>query len=1178
MVKVEVNGVTHPSRGEEDPKSPEGQADSLKVFKKMRIRTRVDVDSRRKKFEEGDFDSGSKKKRKKKRGTDKENEQRMQNGQSTVIGRYTVTPVLLTSSDESEEEPRRQRRERTSSSSSSSDDESQGSSPFLMKKSSGHYLMSAVETGLSPPSVPDSSVYQAPTSNSFIVVHQLDPSLMSTPNHTSSALGDDSLDETQSFSSVPRPPRKFKSVHSLGDISQVSDYCSEDANILLDDIADDDPEKMETSKEFKGVCKANSVSMVYSSEDNLDDDSPPLTNRRFSANTVRRSSYQMNTSHGTPVLSDSPASLPSDPPLSVSQRRELLLARMHGQNRKERLDSWHSETPVSSNMNDSVSSYSLPRPPKSPQVADWERTRSLKISSKLLTTSPFLMPQDRVKSLSIGSVETPRTSIQSEALGTGVSVKAMCASFLNLKNNGPSPTERPRFPRKSSLLAGQSVKDMRSLFAGQGNDSPDASTAGKKLIRTTIDPEKVARKFSQGSAEAVTSLCRKCEKQVFQMEMIKAEKASWHKKCFRCKECDKQLSVDTYQSHEGQLYCKPHFRQIFQPKAVEDNFMDSTTPQQVDPSEVIIRENVPMELPSDVVRSSSCAHVRDFEELASSVDLKSRFMVFEKVGESGDDDNSPNSNVPVKRSPSILSKMAKFNRDGLPDDFEIPEEEEESSEEEEDNEQDPDVIRNRYKVKEEIKFEGMSDLKSKWEGGEVGKNGGAEKRKEEITRFRQMVCRGKQSAIKEQYQQAVLQSENLKTPRDTPKDIVDSGCKSIRERFEKGEIQKEHGEEETTPKEEEMKILKKADTAKTARNLFKELDASAHKQENQLPRSTSLSSIGTTRRWGSELQLQTSPSAVIQPLEIVRSSDKPEEVTVETESIANKFRYFETFKEPERQKREFRITPPREGQVKEPSPEPVTPASVQQRELPAQLSDTTRKMLSKFRELESKKEEVPEGIKPIRRITPPPEYYEEEASEEEEEEEESEEESDSENNGADIQVLRELQRARSMREKFENWEKSVENNNQVNLLESEFSSIERTGDIRARFESLGNEKSTPKATPRVKRFVAPEPQPSCYSCHTSVYPMEMLEAFGHVLHKTCLKCSDCKRAITLNTVSLLDGAILCEVHHKQKFLAKGRYTSSPPKPVGAKEDRELRQEELNHDDRSPSSSGFSEEE
>lgn len=95
------------------------------------------------------------------------------------------------------------------------------------------------------------------------------------------------------------------------------------------------------------------------------------------------------------------------------------------------------------------------------------------------------------------------------------------------------------------------------------------------------------------------------------MEEVKAEKSIWHKTCFRCIQCSKPLrwvmkffhmfflcfyknicfhllsrrknkiknetymhnlySVDTFESHEGVLYCKLHFKSLFSPKAVEDS-------------------------------------------------------------------------------------------------------------------------------------------------------------------------------------------------------------------------------------------------------------------------------------------------------------------------------------------------------------------------------------------------------------------------------------------------------------------------------------------------------------------------------------------------------------------------------------------------------------------------------
>jgi hypothetical protein len=96
---------------------------------------------------------------------------------------------------------------------------------------------------------------------------------------------------------------------------------------------------------------------------------------------------------------------------------------------------------------------------------------------------------------------------------------------------------------------------------------------------------------------------------------------------------------------------------------------------------MIISENTPEELPADVVRGNSgfswfcaliiiCCHVLiaasekpdlGLEEL-SGVNIKSRFQMFQSTGENGDkneDEDGVSNKGPVKRSPSILSKLAK---------------------------------------------------------------------------------------------------------------------------------------------------------------------------------------------------------------------------------------------------------------------------------------------------------------------------------------------------------------------------------------------------------------------------------------------------------------------------------------------------------------------------------------
>ena len=48
--------------------------------------------------------------------------------------------------------------------------------------------------------------------------------------------------------------------------------------------------------------------------------------------------------------------------------------------------------------------------------------------------------------------------------------------------------------------------------------------------------------------------------------------------------------------------------------------------------------------------------------------------------------------------------------------------------------------------------------------------------------------------------------------------------------------------------------------------------------------------------------------------DIVRSDSKVEDVQIETADIVSKFKFFETYKAPEKEKKTFRITPPRDYQ------------------------------------------------------------------------------------------------------------------------------------------------------------------------------------------------------------------------------------------------------------------------
>ncbi|PNF21126.1 hypothetical protein B7P43_G05074 [Cryptotermes secundus] len=650
----------------------------------------------------------------------------------------------------------------------------------------------------------------------------------------------------------------------------------------------------------------------------------------------------------------------------------------------------------------------------------------------------------------------------------------LCGPIQSLKqtycNQAQKTYRKQDNPEKKEVIeTGISIKELKSSFS-----KFDQLSKKTVLHVRSVDAAKVQKQFNQTaeSAPEQTSNCKSCGKQVFQMEQVKAERAVWHKNCFRCKECNKQLTVDIYSSHEGQVYCKPHFRELFKPKAVVDE--DAELPRLRKP-ELIIRENQPIELPPEVVRASDKPDL-GLEEL-STLNVKSRYQVFEKSETTGGSEleRSPSS-VGVKRSPSILSKLARFQAKGMDigvtDDSlnGIPYEESSTSSDEEEEvegeegEADRELIRSNRKQRERpVSFSKMEDIKCRWESGQAAwREEQRQERKQEIQNIRSRLFLGKQGKMKEMYEQAVKDSENMTTKKEVG--VRSEKAKSIKEKFERGEVlpDDDAAEEDDRSKkgmEEDMSVFE-AGISKKSRSLFLELDATAVKtqqqQQQQQPLLSPLKSPLTKDDPRRRLREVSSPDREIyRDPDIVRSEDKLEDDEV-------------------------------------------------------MKTNTAKKMLSIFRQLEenASKEDIPDGPKPLKRFTPPPDYRrdsgsseeETESEEEDEDEEEEEEEGDVNPNivrssdKIEDEFLKQAQnaaRAKALRAKFERWEEK-ENRANANAAtnashavgnlngsleldqSSEHTSIDTTKSLRARFESLKNESQQPKERiprPKVNRFV-----------------------------------------------------------------------------------------------------------
>ncbi|XP_057671092.1 enolase-phosphatase E1 isoform X19 [Diorhabda carinulata] len=582
------------------------------------------------------------------------------------------------------------------------------------------------------------------------------------------------------------------------------------------------------------------------------------------------------------------------------------------------------------------------------------------------------------------NISVTNVEVVNEDYCYNVNVKNLCRSFGDLTKVPEEIHRAPdiKYSGKSSFSKFDALQKKNVLHIR----SSDSSKAQEKFNGTQID----------------TTNCKACSKQVFQMEQIKAEKAVWHKNCFRCTECSKQLTVETYVSHEGNLYCKPHFKSLFAPKVVEDDTPTSDKPD------------------------------LGLEEL-QSLNVKERFQVFQQHQTETDSDRNLTP-VNVKKSPSILSKLARFQAKGM--DVGVTDEalngipiEESSTEEEEDEEDVPDgedpTLYRAKKVQREkpFHFTNLNEVKNKWEQGEqTSRDERREERKQEIQSIRNKLFLGKQGKMKEAYQQAVMQSESCANLTKAEK-IESCDTKSLKERFEKGELIND--KEDRNGDTDETEVFQ-SEISKKSRSLFLELDANAAKQPQTIV---------------------TVPKVDVKK---VRENDTPDR---------------EIYHDPEIIR----------------SDENVDDSEV------AKASHTASKMLSKFREMEENRSKEPEAIgpKPLKRFTPPPEPVRSESESEEGSASEDENEEDEEYNQGDNQKLPEelieaqkAARAKQLRAKFEKWEAQEikrEQNQAINILEEygDDSQIESTKSLTARFESMRETSSDKTRTPRVKvnRFV-----------------------------------------------------------------------------------------------------------
>ncbi|XP_076066324.1 uncharacterized protein LOC143039888 [Oratosquilla oratoria] len=858
----------------------------------------------------------------------------------------------------------------------------------------------------------------------------------------------------------------------------------------------------------------------------------------------------------------------------------------------------------------------------------WEPKQQLQLSSR--ASSMVELGGRRSKEVGVGVSDVPRGGLK-EPIYTGVSVAQLKRSYCDLaRTQAPSLKSPPKTPDLQWVEG--SVQRMCAAFSTPPPPSPQPSSSPSQRRRIitgvnvahmkaaynrddlyekhvgprirSFDASKMKSKFEKPKAPSqLSSDCRMCGKQVFQMEKIVAEKATWHKNCFRCKECNKNLTLETYQSHEGTLYCKPHFKELFRPKAVVEDEATARKDRLSRRPRMIVLESQPEELPDDVVRASDKPDY-GLEELQTNV--RAKFAMFETA--SKEEEQAKLEPVSVRRSQSLLNRVARFQRGESGEEYgvenselgeydEDEDDEEEEEEEFDDENADPDIVRPKKKKKERpVSIGNMGDLKAAWET-KNRREEMAQNRKEELAKFRQMLCAGKNLTLKEMFESGAVDGEKMdkSVMREEIKIDGKRAASSLKEKFEKGRpftLEDEDNEERKAngEREEVEEIFKEAETAHKARNIFKQIDSHVTKEGLPVMRSQSFAQGVRENRLSKDMSqhcLYSRPEN--QSAEVIKANEEVDDFHVETSDLASRFKFFATYEdrlkeESKKNRKVFRVTPPRDGTVKGlggedqeigRDPNLIRCSDNYQDDVDCK---NTRNVLAMFKKMELQgTDDGDEGPKPLKRFTPPPdgeydddddeEYSDEEYSDEEYSDEEDEDEEDSESGRKpkyQDEVLEMAKQARkkspqsakkaaSLRAKFERWESDQNEANVPKDGDEEcMPSIDTAKNLKAMFETKAQEVLLPKVQqPKVKvnRFVGGGGE-KCIVCDKTVYAMEKLELQGKILHKSCFRCGKCNTKLSMGSFSMGGDRMYCTTHYKQLFAEKGTYEVFSPNGSG----------------------------
>ncbi|CAF1050445.1 unnamed protein product [Didymodactylos carnosus] len=146
--------------------------------------------------------------------------------------------------------------------------------------------------------------------------------------------------------------------------------------------------------------------------------------------------------------------------------------------------------------------------------------------------------------------------------------------YKQRKSSSPSDVHNTTFDQYETnediIPTKGQAKNLKNRFVEYEQDAKKIETASSKV-------KHIPKRFVDTPAPKQTNIepaiadnkCFLCNKTVYAMEKVEADKKVYHKSCFKCMQCKSVLKPGNFTSVGTKIYCKPHYMQLF---AVKGNY------------------------------------------------------------------------------------------------------------------------------------------------------------------------------------------------------------------------------------------------------------------------------------------------------------------------------------------------------------------------------------------------------------------------------------------------------------------------------------------------------------------------------------------------------------------------------------------------------------------------------